>query len=59
MSNIIILSLLGLGLITSFSFIFAVKGELTYSESVKIEGSQNLANKAVEIGAFHSINVHD
>lgn len=59
MSNIIILSLLGLGIITSFSFIFAVKSELTFSESVKIEGSQNLANKAVEIGVFHSINVHD
>lgn len=59
MSNIILLSLLSLGLITSLSFIYTVKGELIFSDDHKIEGSENLTTVTRQVEEFNSIEVYD
>lgn len=59
MSNIIIISLLSLGLVTSFSFIYSVKKEFRIIEFTDVVGSENLTTKNVEVGEFHSIEAND
>jgi len=59
MSNIIILSLLSLGLATSFSFIYSIKKEFYVVESTEIEGSSKLSSKSLDLESFHSIEVDD
>ncbi|WP_235295700.1 head GIN domain-containing protein [Portibacter marinus] len=59
MSNIIILSLLSLGLVTSFSFIYSVKQEIKFVEYIEIKGSENLISKTIEVADFHSLEASD
>jgi len=59
MSNIIILSLLSLGLVTSFSFIYSVKQEIQFVEYSEIKGSENLTSAILELGEFTSIHASD
>ncbi len=62
MSNLILMSLIGLGIVTSFSFIYSVKKEfyiVDYSEIQEIFGSENMTSKTFDYDSFSEINVHD
>lgn len=59
MSKIILLSLIGLGIVTSFSFIYSVKKEFKIVEYSEIEGSEQLESKMIDFKDFHSIEVSD
>ena len=54
-SSIIILSLIGIGVITCLSFIYSVEKEFYIKEETTIEGSNNLVQKKIEVGDFHSV----
>lgn len=61
MSSIILMSLISLGIVTSFSFIYSVKKEFYIIEPGKvkeIQGSENISSKKFEINDFSNINVH-
>ncbi|WP_235293083.1 GIN domain-containing protein [Portibacter lacus] len=59
MSNIIILSLISLGIVTSFSFIYSMKQEIKFVEFSEITGSENLTSKIIEVASFEGIMAHD
>ncbi len=59
MSNIILLSLISLGLVTSMSFFLTLKGEISVNEKVEIVGSERNITKEVTVDEFHSIMAFD
>jgi len=59
MSNLILLSLLSLGLVSSFSFIYSIKKEFKVVEYTEIEGSDELESRNLDIKGFHSISATD
>lgn len=59
MSNIILLSLIGIGMLTSFSFIYSAKQNFQVIPIVKIIGSSNVVNKSLNLEAFHSVEMDD